>query len=359
MNTERTEKFVNAIACDLEEGGFRQVSGTTLRRSLTEAVASALPLLEAGNPVSELAEQQGVHDALAATLGDLAVRGMIDDVPARMIGEAARKDMAAALAATGKQQVGAPLAAPGGGEWSKGWNACREAMLRGDVACGTCNGWGLIGGPSFSAPDEGGVPCPDCSSREQVGEVQGDALCTELLEHADSLESMAAVDRETGESIEQAIEDGEGYTPDEPQDIAAGLQYDADRAEETSALLRKAAAALAARQPGAPRAWLIHWSKIPLESPEVTTSASRVDAVSALTDPPRIEPLYAAPPAQGIDLGPVRSALQAAEGLCACCAAIDGYSRNELHAFGLNMRQQFRDALALIKGRDATPGVGS
>ena len=45
MNTERTEKFVNAIACDLEEGGFRQVSGTTLRRTLATAVSAALPLL--------------------------------------------------------------------------------------------------------------------------------------------------------------------------------------------------------------------------------------------------------------------------------------------------------------------------
>lgn len=61
MNTQHIEKFVNAIACDLEEGGFRQVSGTTLRRSLKEAVSAALPLLEAGNPVSELAEQQSVE----------------------------------------------------------------------------------------------------------------------------------------------------------------------------------------------------------------------------------------------------------------------------------------------------------
>lgn len=60
MNTERTEKFVNAIACDLEEGGFRQVSGTTLRRTLATAVTAALPLLEAGNPVSELADQEGL-----------------------------------------------------------------------------------------------------------------------------------------------------------------------------------------------------------------------------------------------------------------------------------------------------------
>ncbi|WP_186118303.1 hypothetical protein [Burkholderia gladioli] len=30
--------------------------------------------------------------------------------------------------------------------------------------CATCNGHGMIGGPSFSAPDEGGVPCPDCAA---------------------------------------------------------------------------------------------------------------------------------------------------------------------------------------------------
>jgi|SRR5882672_1631116 len=34
-----------------------------------------------------------------------------------------------------------------------------------DIVCQTCNGHGMIGGPSFSQPDEGGVPCPDCNSR--------------------------------------------------------------------------------------------------------------------------------------------------------------------------------------------------
>lgn len=76
-----------------------------------------------------------------------------------------------------------------------------------------------------------------------------DVLTSELLAHAEGLERMAADDRETGLSIEQAIEDGEGYTPDEAADIAAGLQHDAERGEETAALLRKAATVLAARQP--------------------------------------------------------------------------------------------------------------
>jgi hypothetical protein len=31
--------------------------------------------------------------------------------------------------------------------------------------CATCNDNGLIGGPSYYAPDEGGVPCPDCSQQ--------------------------------------------------------------------------------------------------------------------------------------------------------------------------------------------------
>lgn len=32
--------------------------------------------------------------------------------------------------------------------------------------CPTCNGVGLIGGPSYLERDEGGVPCPDCSGAE-------------------------------------------------------------------------------------------------------------------------------------------------------------------------------------------------
>lgn len=31
------------------------------------------------------------------------------------------------------------------------------------AVCRTCNGHGMIGGPSYYSPDEGGEPCPDCS----------------------------------------------------------------------------------------------------------------------------------------------------------------------------------------------------
>lgn len=75
----------------------------------------------------------------------------------------------------------------------------------------------------------------------------GDGLRSELLDQAERLECMAAQDRETGESIEQALEAGEEYTPDDAPDVAAGLQHDANRSEEIAALLRKAAAALSAQ----------------------------------------------------------------------------------------------------------------
>lgn len=35
------------------------------------------------------------------------------------------------------------------------------------TVCTTCNGHGMIGGPSYYAPDEGGEPCPDCAPATQ------------------------------------------------------------------------------------------------------------------------------------------------------------------------------------------------
>lgn len=37
--------------------------------------------------------------------------------------------------------------------------------------CETCNGNGMIGGPCYREPDEGGVPCPDCGP---AGAAQGE-----------------------------------------------------------------------------------------------------------------------------------------------------------------------------------------
>lgn len=103
MNTERTEKFVNAIACDLEEGGFRQVSGTTLRRTLTTAVSAALPLL---------AEQQGAY--IGMPVGEKTVARAVASLEQSLtFGQDFRAEdvriVLAALAATGKRQVGDDL----------------------------------------------------------------------------------------------------------------------------------------------------------------------------------------------------------------------------------------------------------
>lgn len=41
------------------------------------------------------------------------------------------------------------------------------------VKCRTCNDQGMIGGPSYREPDEGGIPCPDCATvapADQAGE---------------------------------------------------------------------------------------------------------------------------------------------------------------------------------------------
>ncbi|MGX5885197.1 helix-turn-helix domain-containing protein, partial [Burkholderia gladioli] len=49
-----------------------------------------------------------------------------------------------------------------------------------EAVCSTCNGHGMIGGPSFYAPDEGGAPCPDCAEpvaqAEPVGIVRRPAF---------------------------------------------------------------------------------------------------------------------------------------------------------------------------------------
>ncbi|WP_143572919.1 hypothetical protein [Stenotrophomonas maltophilia] len=71
----------------------------------------------------------------------------------------------------------------------------------------------------------------------------------------------------------------------------------------------------------------------------------------AITDEDGSGEVYAAPPAQAVDLGAVREALQAAEGLATICTAIDGYSRDEVAASGRAMRQQFADALAKVNSQ--------
>jgi len=218
MNTEHIEKFVNALACDLEEGGFRQVSGTTLRRSLTEAVSTALPLLaDTGIPASqpaELAEQQGVEGTGHSTEDNyqhfLSYSGLDGD------------------------------------------DLLRYAYYHGaDVG---------LERPALAA------------TGKQVGEVQGGAR--ELL--------AAEYDAAGSDKRATLIRDGKDHAP------------------STAYAVRAIAAALAARQPGAqePYGWIVTG---PNGSMFIPLAAREVMEVSAKYM--HVVEVYAAPPAQGIDLG--------------------------------------------------------
>ena len=201
-----------------------------------------------------------------------------------------------------------------------------------------------------------------------VGDVP--RLRQELLDQAETLERYAAGDRETCKSIEEAIEDGEGYTPDEPQDVAAGLSHDADRAEEIAGLLRRAAAALAASQQGAqvpvaPKKMeravaldLLHavykhhgWKRAEGES-----MAARVHAIYNVTlDAGRNRyvaiPKNDAPPAQGIDLGNVHAAVEALLEFAdhhESCGDTDAYNNADFETCGCGFdsaREAIWDAL--------------
>jgi hypothetical protein len=43
------------------------------------------------------------------------------------------------------------------------WARPRGSAPSSEQPCQTCNGHGMIGGPSYREPDEGGEPCPDCA----------------------------------------------------------------------------------------------------------------------------------------------------------------------------------------------------
>lgn len=95
-------------------------------------------------------------------------------------GEANAKNNAAIRAAAGRRPVDVLKIARETGlrSYLHGANAMEARMILqrfvdalpvastapADPSCPTCIGQGLIGGPSFYAPDEGGVPCPDCAA---------------------------------------------------------------------------------------------------------------------------------------------------------------------------------------------------
>lgn len=117
-------------------------------------------------------------------------------------------------------------------------------------------------------------------------------------------------------------------------------------------MLHQRGEAIAARQPvGEPVAWGVRigdsdaWGYV-----EVESDADFIGKKSGLTYEKK--PLYAAPPAQAVDLSAVRYALDAAEGLAVACASVDGFSREELASAGREMRTQFSDARALIDSKE-------
>lgn len=89
--------------------------------------------------------------------------------------------------------------------------------------------------------------------------------------------------------------------------------------------------------------WLTEGGIADLEVGDVLMVSDR-----AITDEDGSGEVYTTPPAQAVDLGAVREALQAAEGLATICASVDGYSREEVAASGRAMKRQFADVLAKV-----------
>ncbi len=52
----------------------------------------------------------------------------------------------------------------------------QAGMAAQPVRCTTCNDHGMIGGPSFYDPGEGGQPCPDCEERHRNDLAAGDLI---------------------------------------------------------------------------------------------------------------------------------------------------------------------------------------
>ncbi|WP_070108637.1 hypothetical protein [Burkholderia plantarii] len=97
-----------------------------------------------------------------------------------------------------------------------------------EPVCATCNGNGMIGGPSFYAPDEGGVPCPECAQAVAAdGAVHTDAgwrfgveaVATMLDKKADDYaDEFGSVDPDTG-----ALEFGTGSHAEVKRDYHSSL----------------------------------------------------------------------------------------------------------------------------------------
>lgn len=90
--------------------------------------------------------------------------------------------------------------------------------------CPTCDGNGVIGGPSYCAPDEGWVPCPDCAT-PQSEQVVSNPIGVEAIGEV--------VDGPDGKKINWLIEGGLSDIPEGMLLIIADQQItDADGSGE-------------------------------------------------------------------------------------------------------------------------------
>ncbi|TGY35214.1 hypothetical protein [Stenotrophomonas maltophilia] len=366
MNTEHIEKFVNAIACDLEEGGFRQVSGTTLRRSLTEGVVSALPLLaDTGIPASqpaELAEQQGdVREQFEAWAKgrDLTpdTWGVSSYVSPHVdndwdVWRAAWK----VLATTGKQQTGHVLEnaritmseddftrmvegeagehgemLEDGGPFS-GWCFSCEELI--EFSRGIINAWGMERRAQeavFAAIGE-----------QQIGEIQGDAL----LKLADKWDHAKQVPR-------YVDNDGVHSCSDELRALASRQPGTQEPVEMTAEFTDTGRAAIAwvlwhhqggSSPVGQPLRFALGMGQHDRMTDQQIAEAKRFAAWAGATT----ESFHRRSPAQGIDMGQFNA-------LAALANAIVHHRGESPMKNGV-----FAEAerlLALIGQRDAAPGV--
>lgn len=289
MKTEHLDKFVNAIACDLEEGGFRQVSGTMLRRTLATAVSAALPLLQsqAGTPSAlpstpqwrrEMSDTKISEAAVeAASTSMEATKNSIEMTPLDRIGLM----LAAALPHLHPQP--AELAEPSGnsGELAEqqgvekrivtnrpegmssdyvyGWNDCMNALAAtGKQQVGEIESaddeWHLRG---YAYASKQATTCASCGKHKHTPlriDAMGGYVCLTCID-----QKLSALLNEFGYQGEQVGEvQGDALITDAMVDAACKVMYHGYEHESRKAYreacqkdARQALrAALAARQPG-------------------------------------------------------------------------------------------------------------
>ena len=116
------------------------------------------------------------------------------------------------------------------------------------VHCQTCNDNGMIGGPSFYAPDEGGVPCPDCSQPDGMQPLEvltsvwsamqnsadGDDLLNKLEHMRDSIERSVQGDQQ--QALQELEDDAQkvydGYTAQPVQAKPSDVDFEAKTCPE-------------------------------------------------------------------------------------------------------------------------------